>query len=163
MARSKITPNPPPSPRNPPANTRRANPSSSRDPPRDPNVPSSQVVRSAPSRPYPAQPNPPHTSTAVKPLPNYKQLYPWAFATLLGETSSINSDRDILRLKKGDQTHLSFSKEHDDKVSVHPCPPGEPICTDDQGATAAPSASSTLQCSRKSNSNSPSPASRGSS
>ena len=104
MARSKITPNPPPSPRNPLANTRRANPSSSRDPPRDPNVPSSQVVRPVPSRPNEAQPNPPHTSAAVRPLPNYKQLYSWASATLLGETSSINSDHDILRLKKGDQT-----------------------------------------------------------
>ena len=110
------TPNPPPSPRNPPANTRRANPSSSRDLPRDPNVPSSQVVRPAPSRPSQAQPNPPHTNAAARTLPNYKQLYPWASATLLGETSSINFDRDILRLKKDDQTHLSFSKEHDDKV-----------------------------------------------
>ncbi|XP_068486765.1 WEB family protein At3g02930, chloroplastic-like [Phaseolus vulgaris] len=130
MARSKITPNPPPSPRNPPTNTCRANPSSSRDPTRDPNVPSSQAVRPAPSQPNQAQPNPPHTSAAVRPLPNYKQLYSCASATLLGETSSINSERDILRLKKGDQTHLSFSKEHDDKVSVHPCPPGELICTD---------------------------------
>ena len=119
MARSKITPNPPPSSCNPPANTRRANPSSSRDPPRDPDVPSSQVVRPAPSRPNQAQPNPPHSSANVRPLPNYKQLYLWASA-LLGETSSINFDRDILRLKKGDQTHLSFSKEHDDKVFVHP-------------------------------------------
>jgi len=74
----------------------------------------------------------------VRPLPNYKQLYPWASATLLGETSSINSDRDILRLKKGDQTHLSFNKEHDDKVSVHPCPPGEPICTNNQGHDGDP-------------------------
>ena len=123
MARSKVTPNPPPSPRNPPTKTRRANPSSSRDPPRDPNVPSSQVVRPASSRPSPSQPNPPHTSTVVRSLPDYKQLYPWASSALLGETSSINTDRDILRLQKGDQTHLSFSKEDDDKVSVHPCPP----------------------------------------
>jgi len=74
----------------------------------------------------------------VRPLPNYKQLYPWASATLLGETSSINSERYILRLKKGDQTHLSFSKELDNKVSVHPCPPGEPICTDNQGSDDGP-------------------------
>ena len=130
MPRSKVTPNPPPSSRNPPTNTRRANPSSSRDPPMDPNVPSSQVVRPAPPRPSQPQPNLPRTSAAVRSLPNYKQLYPWASPTLLGETSSINTDHDILRLKKGDQTHLSFSKEHDDKVSVNPCPPGEPICTD---------------------------------
>ena len=138
MARSKITPNPPPSPRNPPANTRRATPSSSRNPPRDHNVPSSQVVRPAPSRPNQAQPNPPHTSAAVRPLPNYKQLYPWASATLLGETSSINTDVDVLRLKKGDPVHLSFSKEHDDKVSVRPCPRGEPICADKQGSDDGP-------------------------
>ena len=129
MTRSKVTPNPPPSPRNPPTKTRRANPSSSRDPPRDPIVPSSQVVRPASSRPSQSQPNPPHTSTVVRSLPYYKQLYPWASSALLGETSSINNDRDILRLKKGDQDHLSFSKEHDDKVSVRPCPLGEPICT----------------------------------
>ena len=136
MACSKMTPNPPPSPRT--ANSRRASPFSFRDPPRDPNVPLSQVVRPAPSRPNQAQPNPPHTSAAVRPLPNYKQLYLWAFATLLDETSSINSDCDILRHKKGDQTHLSFSKEHDDKVFVHPCPPGEPICTDNQGHDGDP-------------------------
>ena len=74
----------------------------------------------------------------VRPLPDYKRLYPWASATLLGETSSVNSDRDILRLKKGDQDHPSFNKEHDDKVSVRPCPPGEPICTDNQGSDDAP-------------------------
>ena len=106
----------------PPTKTRRANPSSSRNPPRDPNIPSSQAVRPAPSRPNQPQPKPPHTSTVVRPLPDYKQLYPWASSALLGETSSINTDLDILRLKKGDQAHLSFSKEHDDKVAVRPCP-----------------------------------------
>ena len=130
MTRSKITPNPPPSPRNPPAKTRRANPSSSRDPPRGPNVPSDRVARPASSHPSQPQPNPPQTSAMAKPLPDYKRLYPWASATLLGETSSVNSDRDLLRLKKGDKEHLSFSKEHDDKVIVRPCPPGEPICID---------------------------------
>ena len=101
MARSKITPNPPPSPRNLPTKNRRTNPSSSRDPPRDSNVPSDRVARPASSRPSQSQPNPPQPSAMVRPLPDYKQLYPWASATLLGETSSINSDRDILRLKKG--------------------------------------------------------------
>ena len=138
MARSKVTPNPPPSSRNPLTKTRRANPSSSRHSPRDPNVPSSQVARPASSRPSQSQPNPPHTSTVVRSLPDYKQLYPWASLALLGETSSINTDRDILRLRKGDQDHLSFSKEHDDKVSVRPCPPGEPICTDNQGSDNVP-------------------------
>jgi len=74
----------------------------------------------------------------VKPLPVYKRLYPCASATLLGETSSVNSDLDIFRLKKGDKENLSFSKEHDDKVVVRPCPPGEPICTDDQGSDDTP-------------------------
>ena len=120
MARSKVTPNPSPSSQNPPTKTRRANPSSSRDPPRDPNVPSSQVVRPASSRPSQPQPNPPHTSTVVRTLPNYKQLYPWASSALLGETSSINTDVDVLRLERGDPAHLSFSKEHDDKVFVRP-------------------------------------------
>ena len=82
IARSKVTPNPPPSLRNPPTNTRRANPSSSRDPPRDPNVPSSQVMRPASSRPSQPQPNPPHTSAAVRSLSNYKQLYPVSYTHL---------------------------------------------------------------------------------
>ena len=138
MTCSKITPNPPPPPRNPPAKTRRANPSSSRDPPRGPNVPSDRVARPASSHSSQPQPNPPQTNAVVKPLPDYKQLYPWASTTLLGETSFVNSDRDILRLKKGDKEHLSFSKEHDDKVFVRPCIPGEPICTDDQGSDDAP-------------------------
>ena len=138
MTRPKTTPNPPPSPRNPPAKTRRANPSSSRDPPRGSNVPSDRVARPASSHPRQPQPNPPQTNAVVKPLPDYKRLYPWASATLLGETSSVNTDRDILRLQKGHKENLSFSKEHDDKVSVRPCPPGEPICTDNQGSDDAP-------------------------
>ena len=39
----------------------------------------------------------------------------------------------MLRLKKGDQPDLSFHKEHDNKVTVLPCLPGEPICADDKG------------------------------
>jgi len=74
----------------------------------------------------------------VRPLPDYKQLYPWASSALLGETSSINTDVDILCLKKDDQAHLSYSKEHDDKVSIRPCPPGEPICTDNRGSDGEP-------------------------
>jgi len=74
----------------------------------------------------------------VKPLPDYKRLYPWASATLLGETSSVNSDLDIFRLKKADRENLSFSKEHDDRMIVRPCPPGEPICIDDQGSDETP-------------------------
>ena len=37
------------------------------------------------------------------------------------------------RLRKGDQPDLSFHKEHDSKVAVLPCLPGEPICADDKG------------------------------
>ena len=138
MTRSKLTPNPPPSPRNPPAKTRRANPSSSRDPPRGPNASSDRVVRPASSHRSQSQPNLPQTSVVVGPLPDYKRLYPWASATLLGETSSVNSDLDVFRLKRDDKANLSFSKEHDDKVVVRPCPPGEPICTDDQGSDDTP-------------------------
>ena len=109
MARTKITPNPSPSSQNPPTKTRRVNLSSSRNPPRDPSVPSSQAVRPVSSRPNQPQPTPRQTSATVRPLPDYKQLYPWATSALLGETSSINTDIDVLRLKKGDQAHLSFS------------------------------------------------------
>ena len=138
MTRPKTTPNPPPSPRNPPAKTRRANPSSSRDPPRGSNVPSDRVARPASSHPSQPQPNPPQTNAMAKPLPNYKRLYSWASATLLGETSTVNSDLDILRLKKGDRQNLSFSKEHDDRLVVRTCPPGESIFTDDQGSDETP-------------------------
>jgi len=52
---------------------------------------------------------------------------------LLKETSSINTELGVLRLTKGDQSDLSFHKEHDSKVVVLPCFPGEPICADDKG------------------------------
>ena len=56
MARTRITPNPPSSSRNLPPKTRRVissqNSSSSRNPPRDPNIPSNQAERPAPSQPY---------------------------------------------------------------------------------------------------------------
>jgi len=39
----------------------------------------------------------------------------------------------VLRLKKGERPDLSFHKEHDNKVTVLPCLPGEPICADDKG------------------------------
>ena len=138
MTRSKLTPNPSPSPRNPPAQTRKANPSSSRDPPRGLNASSERVARPPFSYRSQPQPNPPQTSAGVEPLPDYKRLYSWASATLLGETSSINSDLDVIRLKRRDKANLSFSKEHDDKVVVRPCPPGEPICTNDQGSDGTP-------------------------
>ena len=99
MARTEITPNPPPSSQNPPTKTRRVNPSSSCNPPRDPSVPSSQAVSPASSLPNQPQPTPPQTNAAVRPLPDYKQLYPWATSALLGETSSINTNIDVLRLK----------------------------------------------------------------
>jgi len=56
----------------------------------------------------------------------------------LSETSSINTEADVLRLKRGDKAHLSFSKEHDDKVAIRPCLPGEPICTDNEGNNGHP-------------------------
>ena len=113
MARTKITPNPPSSSQNPPLKTRKVIPSSSRNPPRDPSIssiPSSQAERPASSRPNQPQPTPPQTSATVRPPPNYKQLYPWATSALLGETSSINIDIDVLRLKKGDKAHLPLAK-----------------------------------------------------
>ena len=130
MTRLKLTPNPPPSLRNPPAKTRRANPFSSRDPPRGPNVSSDRVAGPTSSHRSQPQPNPPQTSVVVEPLSDYKRLYPWASAS--------SSDLDVFRLKRGDKANLSFSKEHDDKVVVRPCPPGEPICTDDQGSDGTP-------------------------
>jgi len=67
-----------------------------------------------------------------------KKLYPWATSTLLSETSSINTEPAVLRLNRGDKAHLSFSKEHDDKVTIHPCFPGEPVCTDGRGNNGEP-------------------------
>ncbi len=162
MARSKITPNPPPSPRNPPANTHRATPSSSRDPPRDPNVPSSQVVRPAPSRPNQAQPNPPHTSAAVRPLPNYKQLYPWASATLLGETSSINTNVDVLRLRKVIPFTFLSAKRTTTRCPFVLALAGNPFVLTTREATANPSVLSMPPCSKTSSFAFPSLASRGS-
>jgi len=52
---------------------------------------------------------------------------------LLKETSSVNFALAVLRLKKGDEPNLSFHKEHDEKLSVLPCPPDVPVCADDKG------------------------------
>ena len=72
------------------------------------------------------------------PFMTTKKLYPWATSTLLSETSSINTEPAVLRLNRGDKAHLSFSKEHDDKVTIHPCFPGEPVCTDGRGNNGEP-------------------------
>jgi len=126
MARSKITPNPPPSSQNPP--------SQAHNPPRAPGASSSQAERPATSRPNLAQATPPVAGGASVPTPDYKKLYPWANSTLLKETSSINSAMAVLRLRKGDQSDLSFRKEHDSKIVVLPCHPEEPICADDKAS-----------------------------
>ena len=88
--------NPPPKPRRNPSY---GNPSSSRNPPRDPSVPSSRAQRHAPSQPNQPRPTPPQTSAIVRPALDYKLLYPWAPPALLNETSSINTEADILRLR----------------------------------------------------------------
>ena len=67
------------------------------------------------------------------PSRDYKELYPWATPLLLKETSSINTELGVLRLRKGDQSDLSFHKEHDSKVAVLPCFPDETICADNKG------------------------------
>ena len=125
MGRSKITPNPPPSSRNPS--------SQAHNQPRAPGASSSQVERPAPSRSNLAQATPPVAGGASVPSPDFKKLYPWATPTLLKETSSVNSAGAVLRLKKGDEPHLSFHKEHDDKMMVLPCSPDMPVCADDKG------------------------------
>ena len=125
MARSKFTPNPPPSSRNPP--------SQAHNPLRAPGASSSQAERPAAPRPDLAQATPPVAGGASVPSPDFKKLYPWATPTLLKETSSVNSAGTVLRLKKGEDPHLSFHKEHDDKMMVLPCPPDVPVCVDDKG------------------------------
>jgi len=115
MVRTKITANPPPSSRDPPSQTH--------NPPRAPGAFSSQAERPATPRPNPAQAAPPDAGGASNASLDYKKLYPWATSTLLRETSSVNSAGAVLRLKKGDEPNLSFHKEHDDKLTVLPCPP----------------------------------------
>jgi len=51
---------------------------------------------------------------------------------LLKETSSINTELGVYRLRKGDQSELSFHKENDNKMAVLPCFPDEPVCADDK-------------------------------
>ena len=119
MARSKITPNPPPSSRNPPSQAHNL--------PRAPGAFFSQAERPATSRRDLAQATPPVAGGASIPTLDYKMLYPWANSTLLKETSSVNSTGAVLRLKKGDEPHLSFHKEHDGRLMVLPCPPDVPV------------------------------------
>ena len=89
--------------------------------------------RQTSSHANPTQATPPLAGGASLPPQHYKELYPWATPTLLKETSSINTELGVHRLRKGDQSDLSFHKEHDSKVTVLPCLSGEPICADDKG------------------------------
>ena len=125
MTRTKITPNPPPSARN--------LSSQAHDPTQVRGASSSQAERPASSQTALAQATPSNAGGAPVPLPDFKALYPWATSTLLKETSSINSAVAVLRLKNGDEPNLSFHKEHDDKLTVLPCPPDVPVCADDKG------------------------------
>ena len=112
MAQTKSTANPPSSSRNPPPNTRRVttrtNRPPTRNPPRASSAPSSLAERPASSHANPTQATPPQAGGVSLPSQDYKELYPWA--------SPI----------------LSFHKEHDSKVTVLPCLPGEPIYVDDK-------------------------------
>ena len=141
MARTKTTANPPPSSRNPPSQVH--------NPSRAPGAPSSQAERPATSRPNLAQATPPVAGGASIPTPDYKKLYPWANSALLKETSSVNSVLAVHRLRKGDQSDLSFPKEHDNKMAVLPCHPDEPICADDKASNGSCSAFSTRRSSRR--------------
>jgi len=84
-----------------------------------------------PSQPNQLQSTSPQANAIVRPIPDYKLLYPWAPPALLNETSSINTEAAIHRLR--DKTHLTFHKDHDDKVAIRPCPPGEPVYTNNDG------------------------------
>ncbi|XP_068492156.1 uncharacterized protein [Phaseolus vulgaris] len=127
MAHPKSTAKPPSSSRNPPPQARRvapgANPPPARNPPRASDAPSNQAERPASSHANLAQETPPVAGGASLPPKDYKELYPWAIPILLKETSSINTELGVLRLRKGDQSDLSFHKEHDSKVAVLPCFP----------------------------------------
>ena len=120
MAQTKSTSNPPSSSRNPPPNTRRVttgtNPPPTRNPPRASDAPSSQAERPASSHANLTQATPPQAGEVSLPSQDYKELYPWASPILLKETSSINTEVGVHRLRKGDQFDLSFHKEHDRKV-----------------------------------------------
>ena len=141
MARTGATPNNLAPSRNPPPKSRKqpspGKPSTSRKPPRDPAILSNRAQRPVPSRPNQSQSTPPQTNAIARPIPDYKLLYPWAPPALLNETSLIKSEADILRLR--DKTHLTFHKEHDDKVVIRPCLLEEPVCTDNDGNDDHPS------------------------
>ena len=141
MARTRATSDSLAPSRNPPPKLRKkpssGTPSTSRNPTRDPAILSNQAQRPAPSQPNQLQTTPPQTSATVRPIPDYKLLYPRAPPALLNETSSINTEADIHRLR--DKTHLTFHKENDDKVAIRPCLPGKPVCTDNDGNDGHPS------------------------
>ena len=136
MAHTKSTAKPPSSSRNPPPQARRVVPGANllpaRDPTRASGAPSSRAERPATSHANPAQATPPVARGASLPPKDYKELYPWATSALLKETSSINTELGVHRLRKGDQSELSFHEEHDSKMAVLPCLAGEPICADDK-------------------------------
>ena len=105
MAHTKSTANSPPSSQNPPPQVRRvapgANPPPARNPQRASGAPSNQAERPTSSHANPTQATPPIAGGASLPPKDYKELYPWATPTLLKETSSINTELGVLRLRKG--------------------------------------------------------------
>ena len=114
MAQTKSTAHPPYSSRNPPPNTRRVtigtNPPPTRNPPRASGAPSSQAERPASSRANLTQATPPQAGGVSLPSQDYKKLYPWASPILLKETSSINTDVGVHRLRKGVKLTYHFTR-----------------------------------------------------
>ena len=41
-------------------------------------------------------------------------------------------------MTKGDEPHQSFHKEHDEKMTVLPCPPDLPVCADNKANNGGP-------------------------
>ena len=76
------------------------------------------------------------TKTTSNPPPNidYKALYPWAFAELLVEISTLTSNEDVRKHRDDEPDYKGrvFGIESDAYVSVCPCTKGEPVCVDDR-------------------------------
>ena len=167
MAHTRITPNPPASFRNPPPKTRRipssGNPSSSRNPPRDPSVPSSWAERPAPSRPDQPRPTPLHKPVPlhVPPLTtNYYTPGPLQPCWVRPPLSTLKQmffvwreeTRPTFPLVRNMMTRWPFALVFLGSLSVLTM----------RGTTVTPFASSTQPYSRRSSSDSPSLALRGS-
>jgi len=74
------------------------------------------------------------TTSNSPPQVDYRALYPWAFAEILAETSTLTSSQDVRKHRDGEPDCVGrvFGRESDAYVSVRLYGKGEHMCSDER-------------------------------